>query len=161
MSRVLVVPAAGRGTRLGRPEPKLLVPVHGRAMIDHVLDRHRHTSPHSVVVVSPSAVAAVERHLAGRTGVSVAIQAQPTGMLDAILAATELVRPHAPAEVWISWCDQVATSQRTLDRLAVAMATHRRPPWPCRPSRSTRPTSISSEIATGRSSACGSDARAR
>ena len=37
MNRVLVVPAAGMGTRLGSAVPKALTLVAGRPMIDHVL----------------------------------------------------------------------------------------------------------------------------
>ena len=37
-TRVLIVPAAGRGQRLGSSVPKVLVPVNGRPMLHHLLD---------------------------------------------------------------------------------------------------------------------------
>lgn len=119
MIRTLVVPAAGRGTRLQSQQPKLLTLVLGRPMIDHVLERHRPFCESAVVVVDPAARAATERYLdsTARREVTVVEQPHPTGMLDALLAAEAAVGRIGPARVWITWCDQVAISRRTLERL--------------------------------------------
>lgn len=127
MTRVLIVPAAGRGARLSSPLPKALVPVLGRPMIDHVLDRHRSSADAAFVVVSPLAETSVRRHCAGRFGVNVVVQPVPTGMLDAILIPLERVRALNPREVWITWCDQVAVESDTVTRLAATMAAEPRP----------------------------------
>ena len=66
MTRMLVVPAAGRGVRLGWDGPKVLAPVGGRPMIDHLLARYAPVVDRIVVVVAPAAVAAVRRHLEER-----------------------------------------------------------------------------------------------
>lgn len=127
MTRVLIVPAAGKGSRLGRDQPKLLVPVAGRAMIDHVLDRYRDTADHVMVVVSPAARDQVRAHLAGRKRLTVLVQEEPTGMLDAILVPRDQVAKRLPDEVWVTWCDQVAVGAGTVYRLEQAMVTEPRP----------------------------------
>jgi bifunctional UDP-N-acetylglucosamine pyrophosphorylase/glucosamine-1-phosphate N-acetyltransferase len=122
VTRVLIVPAAGSGTRLASPLPKVLVPVLGKPMIDHVLDRHRATADAVMVVVSPGAEKAVRGHLGSRRGIEVFVQPAPTGMLDAILIPRERVEQLDPREIWISWCDQVGILDDTVGRLAAAMA---------------------------------------
>jgi bifunctional UDP-N-acetylglucosamine pyrophosphorylase/glucosamine-1-phosphate N-acetyltransferase len=121
MRRVLVVPAAGRGTRLGSALPKPLTPVAGRAMIDYILRRHAEFASDAVVIVHPAARAAIQTHVAeAPLRVHLAEQSSPTGMLDAILAAREAVDALAAERVWITWCDQVAISRATTARLAGA-----------------------------------------
>jgi len=119
MRRVLLVPAAGLGRRLGSSRPKLLTPVAGRSMIDRVLDLHASFCQHAVVVVHPSFLELVATHFA-ETGrrVALVIQPAPVGMLDAIVRARNAVSAHGPDRVWITWCDQVAISRGTLDHLA-------------------------------------------
>jgi bifunctional UDP-N-acetylglucosamine pyrophosphorylase/glucosamine-1-phosphate N-acetyltransferase len=120
--RVLIVPAAGRGSRLGTQTPKPLVHVNGRTMLDHLIDRYAALVGHVVVVAHPSFSAEVAAWAAARGRISVAEQPSPTGMLDAILAAGPEVRRQQPSEVWITWADQIGVLPATLDRLAAATA---------------------------------------
>jgi len=116
--RLLIVPAAGRGSRLSAAVPKLLVPVGGRPMIDRVLERYEGVVDQAIVVVSPAAEAAVRAHCSAlRVPVQLAVQPRPTGMLDAILTPLEDVAALAPASVWVTWCDQVAIGDATVARL--------------------------------------------
>lgn len=119
MVRRLVIPAAGRGSRLGADVPKVLVPVAGRPMIDWLLDLYRPFVDRATVIVSPDARSAVQEHLrSSALPVAFASQAHPTGMLDAILAARE-PREGGPADrIWITWCDQIGLRPATLRRLA-------------------------------------------
>lgn len=121
MSRALVIPAAGAGTRLGGRGPKLLAPVLGRPMLEHLLDLHAVWVDRVVIVVAPSARAAVAsewRRLGRSLAMDFAEQAQPTGMLDAVRIAAERLREQSPERVWITWCDQVAIFPETLAELA-------------------------------------------
>ena len=128
MNRVLIVPAAGRGSRLGSELPKLLVPVNGRAMIDYLFDLYRGIVARFVLVVSPAGVGPVKSHCAGRKEtIDMMIQPEPTGMLDAILVPRDGVKALNPDEVWVTWCDQIAVQQATVDRLAEAMGRTPRP----------------------------------
>jgi bifunctional UDP-N-acetylglucosamine pyrophosphorylase/glucosamine-1-phosphate N-acetyltransferase len=116
--RVLIIPAAGRGSRLGFPMPKALVHVDGRPMLDHLADLYAPFVEHVVVVAHPSFAGAIADWGRQRRGVSIAEQASPTGMLDAVLAAAPSALAHTPDELWITWADQVGVLPATLDRLA-------------------------------------------
>lgn len=120
--RVLIIPAAGRGSRLGTAIPKALVPVNGRPMLAHLADLYAPFVQHIVVVAHPSFSGDVRAWGRGCGNVAVVEQLQPTGMLDAILAAAKDVRSHRPREVWITWADQVGVLPETLRRLDAAMS---------------------------------------
>ena len=119
MDRVLIVPAAGRGSRLGMPGPKALAPVAGRAMLDHLLALHGPTIARAIVVVAPPALEQF-RAFAVASGVAIelAVQDEPTGMLDAILAAGPAIARSRPNRVAVTWCDQIALATATVDRVA-------------------------------------------
>jgi bifunctional N-acetylglucosamine-1-phosphate-uridyltransferase/glucosamine-1-phosphate-acetyltransferase GlmU-like protein len=135
MQRILIVPAAGMGTRLRSALPKLLVPVAGVPMIDRLLALYREQVDASIVVVSPGAEDAVRTHLRGTAGV--VVQPEPTGMLDAILIGRAAAAALQPDSVWITWCDQVGVHPQTIAQLdrttrdhpdaAIVMPTVRRP----------------------------------
>jgi bifunctional UDP-N-acetylglucosamine pyrophosphorylase/glucosamine-1-phosphate N-acetyltransferase len=128
MSRVLVIPAAGRGSRLGSELPKVMVPVNGRPMIDYLLDRYRSLVTRFLLVVNPAARDLVGRHCQARTEtVDLLVQDHPTGMLDAILVPERRVAELSAEEVWVTWCDQIAVEAATVTRLARVMGGPLRP----------------------------------
>jgi bifunctional UDP-N-acetylglucosamine pyrophosphorylase/glucosamine-1-phosphate N-acetyltransferase len=128
VKRVIVIPAAGRGSRLGVDLPKLLVPVDGRPMIAHLIDLYGPHAERMVLVVAPDARARVLELLADRPSpISVVIQEQPTGMLDAILLAREDVLATQAERVLITWCDQVAIAPSTVEAIVAAAASHPQP----------------------------------
>jgi bifunctional N-acetylglucosamine-1-phosphate-uridyltransferase/glucosamine-1-phosphate-acetyltransferase GlmU-like protein len=120
MSRLLIIPAAGLGSRLGADVPKALVRVAGMTMLDRLLELYRKAVAHVVVVVSPAFEHLVQQSVKGHIDagrVSFAHQHQPTGMLDAILLGGPAAERMNPSSVWITWCDQVAVDPRTIERL--------------------------------------------
>jgi len=120
MSRLLVIPAAGLGTRLRSPQPKALVPVNGRPMLDHLLDLYASHVDYTVVVAHPSFARDVEAWADEAESCEVVCQPSPTGMLDAILLADSAVSRLRPDAIWITWCDQVGVLPATVERLAAA-----------------------------------------
>jgi bifunctional N-acetylglucosamine-1-phosphate-uridyltransferase/glucosamine-1-phosphate-acetyltransferase GlmU-like protein len=116
--RVLIVPAAGLGSRLLSPLPKLLVPVAGTPMIDRLFDLYASLVRRTIIVCNPASRAQVEAHVRQRQNVGVAVQTEPTGMLDAITIGIGAAKPFEPRSVWITWCDQVGVHPRTLENLA-------------------------------------------
>lgn len=139
LSRVLIVPAAGLGTRLGGPLPKPLVEVKGQPMLLRLLELFSPFVERAVVVVHPSFAAAVGTRVAAAVvPVELAQQAEPTGMLDAILAAAPAVRVRPTERVWIAWCDQIALRRQTLDALSAAEAPAVSPPGLLVPTASVR-----------------------
>jgi bifunctional UDP-N-acetylglucosamine pyrophosphorylase/glucosamine-1-phosphate N-acetyltransferase len=122
MKPVLIVPAAGLGTRLRSSLPKLLVPVAGRPMIDRVLALYRPFIDRAILVLNRASLGAVRKHLSDRTDVELVVQPEATGMLDAITVAGELVDAATSSWILITWCDQVAVRRRTLERLVALSA---------------------------------------
>jgi bifunctional UDP-N-acetylglucosamine pyrophosphorylase/glucosamine-1-phosphate N-acetyltransferase len=119
MNRLMIIPAAGLGSRLKSPVPKVLFPVNGRPMIDYLLDLYAPVVDCVILVLHPSFEQEVKRHCAKyERHIEYAYQSSPTGMLDAILIPHELVRKHQPAGIWITWCDQIAVKPETIVTLA-------------------------------------------
>lgn len=115
-----VVPAAGRGTRLGaltRDRPKALVEVGGRAMIDIVLDGLGAAGVERVVVVTGHLADRLEAHLAGRRRPRVATirQAEPRGTGDAIRLALPLLDPVPFGYAWADVVCDPAVYRRVLE----------------------------------------------
>ncbi len=119
MSICAVIPAAGRGTRLGGAGLKILTPLTAQDTVWSIL--YAKLSPlvdHIHLVLSSDGAAAFP---ALPANVSIGIQPEPAGMGDAIF------RGHA---VWLKydavlvvWGDQVFVSEDTLKRTIAALGT--------------------------------------
>jgi bifunctional UDP-N-acetylglucosamine pyrophosphorylase/glucosamine-1-phosphate N-acetyltransferase len=89
-SRAAVILAAGQGTRMKSPLPKVLHPVGGRAMLDHAIDAVQAAGCERVVVVVGAHAPEVGRAVAARLGPqATAVQDPPLGTAHAVLAAAE------------------------------------------------------------------------
>ncbi len=85
-----VVLAAGKGTRMKSDLPKVLFPVLGRAMIHWVLDALNAAGIQRTIVVVGYRGEDVRRELAGRRGVTFALQSEQLGTGHAV----EMCRPQ-------------------------------------------------------------------
>lgn len=98
----VIIPAAGRGTRLGFDKPKLLFQIAGRTMLEWLLRLFVPLAGRVVVVASTEGQEAVrqelERLIPGRY--RVAVQQEPTGMGDAVACALPFVATPFAAIVW-------------------------------------------------------------
>src|SRR5918998_6224785 len=87
-SRAAVILAAGQGTRMKSPLPKVLHPVGGRAMLDRAIDTAEALGCERIVVVAAGRRPEVAEHARKRLGEGgVAIQDQPLGTGHAVRAA--------------------------------------------------------------------------
>jgi len=114
-----VIPAAGRGSRLGLDRPKILAPLNARDTIWSVL--YARLAPlvdHIHLVLSPKGAREFPET---PPQVTQSIQANPTGMGDAIFGA----RAHWESfdAILIVLGDQVFVSEDTLRRALAALAT--------------------------------------
>jgi bifunctional UDP-N-acetylglucosamine pyrophosphorylase/glucosamine-1-phosphate N-acetyltransferase len=109
-----IVPAAGRGSRLGYDRPKILFPVAGRPILDWLLDFLEPNCASLVFVVSPEGAPEIGSELAQRIPgrFQVVIQNTPTGMGDAVALALPSVRTPYAAVVW---GDQVALRRTSVE----------------------------------------------
>jgi bifunctional UDP-N-acetylglucosamine pyrophosphorylase / glucosamine-1-phosphate N-acetyltransferase len=118
MNRLMIVPAAGLGSRLGSSVPKVLCPVNGKPMIDYLFDLYSSVVEQFILVLHPSFAPEVVRYCETYPlPIEYEMQEKPTGMLDAILIPTERVRRYRPRSVWITWCDQIAVQPLTVSKL--------------------------------------------
>jgi bifunctional UDP-N-acetylglucosamine pyrophosphorylase / glucosamine-1-phosphate N-acetyltransferase len=121
MNLCAVIPAAGRGTRLGADRPKLLVEVAPGLSIWRVLSANvRTVADHVNVVVSPDGRKVLEAALDPDrdADVSISIQPKPIGMGDAIFRGRDVWRNAE--SILVIWGDQVHVSHETLARAATA-----------------------------------------
>jgi bifunctional UDP-N-acetylglucosamine pyrophosphorylase/glucosamine-1-phosphate N-acetyltransferase len=111
-----IIPAAGRGTRLGLDRPKILARISADHTIWSILrGKLLPLVDHIQVVLSPIAVTDFERTLQldpDRGRVSMVIQPEPTGMGSAIFQGEDFWREFK--DILIIWGDQVNVSGETL-----------------------------------------------
>lgn len=87
-SRAAVILAAGQGTRMKSPLPKVLHKVAGRTLVDHAIDTAQGLGCDRIVVVVGAHSPQVGAHVEKRLGAgSTAIQDPPLGTGHAVLAA--------------------------------------------------------------------------
>ena len=111
-----IIPAAGRGSRLGSNAPKIVYPVLGRPILFWLLDALAPVCGSVVLVLSPEGQPVVEQALKG-VGMrpKIVIQERPTGMADAVQRAeAEIVSQH----VLVVWGDQVMLRAETIQKCA-------------------------------------------
>ncbi|CAN5353193.1 bifunctional UDP-N-acetylglucosamine diphosphorylase/glucosamine-1-phosphate N-acetyltransferase GlmU [soil metagenome] len=86
--RAAIILAAGQGTRMKSPLPKVLHPIGHRAMLDHAIDAAEALGCERIVVVVGSHSPQVRAHVVARLGEdAVAVQDPPLGTGHAVRAA--------------------------------------------------------------------------
>jgi len=86
--RAAIILAAGQGTRMNSPLPKVLHPVGGRAMLDHAIDAAEALGCERIVVVVGNHSPEVRAHVVKRLGEgAIAVQDPPIGTGHAVRAA--------------------------------------------------------------------------
>ena len=98
----VVILAAGQGTRMKSVLPKVLHPIAGRPMIDHVLDAAASISPATVTLIVGHQAEAVRSRLAGRQGVSFVLQEPQLGTAHALQQAEPLLASRTGTVVLLS-----------------------------------------------------------
>ncbi|MDP8916341.1 MAG: bifunctional UDP-N-acetylglucosamine diphosphorylase/glucosamine-1-phosphate N-acetyltransferase GlmU [Pseudomonadota bacterium] len=103
--RAAVILAAGQGTRMRSPLPKVLHPVGGRAMLDHAIDLAEGLGCERIVVVVGVHSPEVGEHVRKRLGEgAVALQDPPLGTAHAVRAAEAALAGFA-GDVVITYAD--------------------------------------------------------
>jgi bifunctional UDP-N-acetylglucosamine pyrophosphorylase/glucosamine-1-phosphate N-acetyltransferase len=115
----VVILAAGQGTRMKSQLPKVLHPVAGRPMLEHVLDAAATVAPATVTVIVGHAGETVRRRLAGRTGLTFAVQEPQLGTAHALQQAEPILTGKTGTVILLSG-DVPLLTGRTLERLLEA-----------------------------------------
>ena len=120
--RAAVILAAGQGTRMRSPTPKVLHRVGGRTMLDRAIDAAQAAGCERVIVVAGAHAPTVAAHATARLGPgAVVIQDPPLGTGHAVLAARDALADF-DGEVLVSYAD---TPLLNADALAPLFALRR------------------------------------
>ncbi len=87
---LILILAAGKGTRMKSETPKVLFSVAGRPMLSYTLDLAKSLSPDKITVVVGEGAEAVQKTFA-EAGVTFCVQKEQLGTADAVLAAKETI----------------------------------------------------------------------
>jgi bifunctional UDP-N-acetylglucosamine pyrophosphorylase/glucosamine-1-phosphate N-acetyltransferase len=91
--RAAVILAAGQGTRMKSPLPKMLHAVGGRALVDRAIDAAEGLGCEKIVVVVGTHSPALAERVSRRLGqAAIAVQDPPLGTAHAVLAAREALK---------------------------------------------------------------------
>ena len=113
--------AAGQGTRMKSALPKVLHPISGRSLLQHVLKTARALSPATITVIVGHKADAVRAHLSDQPDVQFALQEPQLGTAHAVQQAEPVLRGRQGTLILLSG-DVPLLSALTLERL---LATHR------------------------------------
>jgi bifunctional UDP-N-acetylglucosamine pyrophosphorylase/glucosamine-1-phosphate N-acetyltransferase len=118
---LIVVLAAGEGTRMQSALPKVLHKIGGRPMLGHVLGVAQSLAEQSVaVVVGPDMGAVREETLKEISSAHVYLQSERKGTADALLAAREALSQHS-GDVLVLYGDTPLLTTPTLERVLGAL----------------------------------------
>ncbi len=110
-----IILAAGEGTRLNYSKPKILYPILGKPILQHLYDKLKDVCDKQIIVVSPLGYATINDYIKKHNlNITLAIQPRPTGMGDAILSAEDKI-DFETEDVIILWGDQVAIEKNTIN----------------------------------------------
>ena len=99
----LVIPVAGKGTRLNYSSAKCLFPINGIPIIGHIINEHYSLFDKIIVVVSPEFKGEIERYLLRFKNIieiQTVIQPEPRGMADAIWRCKENMDSEYTTVIW-------------------------------------------------------------
>jgi bifunctional UDP-N-acetylglucosamine pyrophosphorylase/glucosamine-1-phosphate N-acetyltransferase len=124
MSLSVVILAAGKGTRMKSARPKVLHPLAGRPIIDHVLRTSSQLQPDRTVLVVGHGAADVQQALSGWSGLQLVTQSPQLGTGHALLQAAPALEGQT-GTLLLLYADVPLLSVGTLQRLLEAHRTTR------------------------------------
>jgi bifunctional UDP-N-acetylglucosamine pyrophosphorylase/glucosamine-1-phosphate N-acetyltransferase len=118
---LIVVLAAGEGTRMKSALPKVLHKIAGRSLLAHALGAARELSPAALaVVIGPGMEAVRAEVLREVPAAQVFVQQQRNGTADAVLSAREAIAGHK-GDVLVLYADTPLLTAPTLRRLLASL----------------------------------------
>ncbi|MFZ0267466.1 bifunctional UDP-N-acetylglucosamine diphosphorylase/glucosamine-1-phosphate N-acetyltransferase GlmU [Caulobacter sp.] len=115
--RAAVILAAGQGTRMKSPTPKVLHRIGGRTMLDHAIDTAEALGCQRIIVVVGAHSPQVGEHARKRLGEGAAVvQDPPQGTGHAVLAAREALADF-DGDVVVTYADCPLLTARTIEPL--------------------------------------------
>lgn len=119
-----VILAAGKGTRMNSPLPKVLHKVKGESMVGHVMKNAAPLCPEPILIVGHEAQMVID-HAGPRCGY--VHQTEQNGTGHALIVAREALAERAPKNVLVLYGDQPLISTNTLQSLVDERERHDAP----------------------------------
>ena len=88
-NKYVIILAAGKGTRMKSKLYKVLHPVAGKPMVEHIIDQVEKTNPSEIVTIVGHGAEAIKSHLGDRS--NYALQAEQLGTGHAVMQAQDLL----------------------------------------------------------------------
>jgi len=120
----VIILAAGKGTRMKSDLPKVLHPLAGKPLVQHVIDMVRTLSPAEIVLVVGHRAELVRETIGD--GVRYALQAAQLGTGHAVMQAKDALKDHR-GDVLILYGDMPLLSPETLAKLVAAQSANPHP----------------------------------
>lgn len=117
----ILVLAAGKGTRMRSDLPKVLHPIGGKALVQHVVDTARQVGGEQILIIVGHGAEKVEEKMAA-PDVKFVLQAEQLGTGHAVQQALPHLR--ADATVLILYGDVPLTRAETLEKLVAGVSDH-------------------------------------
>lgn len=117
----ILVLAAGKGTRMRSDLPKVLHPIGGKALVQHVVDTARQVGGEQILIIVGHGAEKVEEKMAA-PDVKFVLQAEQLGTGHAVQQALPHLR--ADATVLILYGDVPLTRVETLEKLVAGVSDH-------------------------------------
>ena len=109
-----IIPAAGRGSRLGYSLPKVLYPILGKPILHHLVGLFQKYCSRFIVVASPKGAQEIQKELescCNSIDFGIVIQEEPKGMAHAVWQARNITKtPHTV----VVWGDQICLRDETI-----------------------------------------------
>lgn len=96
---IAIILAAGQSKRMGGAQPKVLLPLLGRPMINYVLGAVRPLAPDKILLVIGNSAETLKQEVRA-SDIEFVLQPEPRGTADAVMVCRDyLVRPEEPVMV--------------------------------------------------------------
>src|SRR3974390_48943 len=120
-SCLTIVLAAGEGTRMRPPRPKVLHAIGWRPLIAHVIESVKGTADAVAVVIGPGQDGVAARARAVLPGAAIFVQSERRGTAHAVLAARDAIANGAD-DILVVYADTPLLRPKTFERLRVPLA---------------------------------------
>ena len=108
-NKYIIILAAGKGTRMKSTLYKVLHPVAGKAMVEHIIDQVEKTNPKEIVTIVGHGAEAIKSQLGARS--NYALQAEQLGTGHAVMQAKDLLEGKKGTTLVITGDTPLLTSE--------------------------------------------------
>lgn len=117
MKVLIIIPAAGKGSRVNLKIPKILIKIKNQRIIDILIKKVSYVSKNFVFVVNPKHKDKIKKYLSdnykNKIKYSIVTQNKPLGMGNAVLKANKLSKKFQ--KILIIWGDHIGVSKKSIN----------------------------------------------